>query len=67
MESVGDEEVRRFLTHLAVERRVGAATQKQALNAVVFFLREVERKEPGDCSDFMPARSRPRVPLLLSP
>ncbi len=66
MESVGDEEVRRFLTHLAVERRVGAP-QKQALNAVVFFLREVERKEPGDCSDFMPARSRPRVPLLLSP
>ena len=66
MESVSDNDVRRFLTHLAVERRVGASTQRQALNAVVFFLREVERKELGDFSDFTRARSRTRVPVVLT-
>lgn len=66
MESVGEEDVRRFLTHLAVAQRVGAATQRQALNAVVFFLREVERKEPGDFSDFTRARPRTRIPVVLA-
>jgi hypothetical protein len=55
-----------FLTQLAVEERVSAATQKQALNALVFFLREVEGKEVGDFSDFVRARRRIRVPVVLS-
>src|SRR5690554_1435364 len=33
---MGGAEVRAFLEHLAVERRVAAATQNQALNALVF-------------------------------
>jgi integron integrase len=66
MEAICDEDVRRFLTHLAVELRVGAATQRQALNAVVFFLREVQRKEPGDFSDFTRARPHTRVPVVLT-
>jgi len=59
-------EVRAFLTRLAVEERVGAATQKQALNALVFFLREVMGREPGDFSDFARARRRVRVPVVLN-
>ena len=58
--------VRAFLTKLAVEERVGAATQKQALNALVFYLREVGGKEPGDFSDFERARRRVRVPVVLN-
>jgi hypothetical protein len=34
-------EINAFLTHLAVERRVAASTQNQALNALVFFYRRV--------------------------
>ncbi|MGQ4878977.1 site-specific integrase [Billgrantia sp. LNSP4103-1] len=34
--SMGSSEVRAFLEHLAVERHVAAATQNQALNAIVF-------------------------------
>ena len=33
---LGDTEVRRFLTHLVVERNLSAATQQQALSALLF-------------------------------
>jgi len=59
-------DVRAFLTKLAVEQRVAAATQKQALNALVFYFREVEGKDLGDFSDFERARRRVRVPVVLS-
>jgi integron integrase len=66
MSSATGAEARAFLTKLAVEERVGAATQKQALNALVFYLREVEGKEPGDFSDFARARRRVRMPVVLN-
>ena len=59
-------EARAFLTKLAVAERVSAATQKQALNALVFFLREVAEQEPGDFSDFARARRGARVPVVLN-
>lgn len=34
---MGAKEVGEFLTHLAVDRRVAAATQNQALNALFFY------------------------------
>ncbi len=37
----GAEKVEAFLTHLAVQARVAASTQNQALNALVFLYREV--------------------------
>jgi hypothetical protein len=40
--TAGGAEVRALLTKLAVEERVSVATQKQALNALVFYLRDVE-------------------------
>lgn len=38
---MGGEEVTRFLNHLAVQRKVAAATQSQALNAIAFLYRDV--------------------------
>lgn len=38
---MGAAEVEAFLTHLAVEGRVAAATQNQALSALLFLCREV--------------------------
>jgi integron integrase len=58
--------VKGFLTHLAAREGVSAATQKQALNALVFYLREVEGQTPGDFSDFVRARRRARTPVVLS-
>ena len=42
---VTDEDLRRFLTHLTVERSVAAATQKLAFNALLYFYRNVLRVE----------------------
>ncbi|MEY4592709.1 MAG: hypothetical protein RIR18_1604, partial [Pseudomonadota bacterium] len=40
-QAMGAKEVEAFLTHLAVKGRVAAATQNQALSALLFLYREV--------------------------
>jgi integrase len=60
------EEVRAFLTHLATTQRASFATQRQALNALVFFYHEGLSIELGDISKFVRAEPRRRVPVVLS-
>jgi len=60
------EDIRKFLTELAVRGRVGKATQKQALNALVFLFREGLQRDPGDFSDFQRSRRARRTPTVLS-
>jgi integron integrase len=60
------EDVRRWLSHLAVEDRVAEATQEQALNAVVFLFREAFQREPGDFSDFARSGKHRSVPSVLT-
>ena len=62
----GREDVRGFLTHLASEGRVSAATQRQALNALVYLYREVVKVDLGDLGDFRRAKERKRLPVVLS-
>jgi len=66
LESAGDADVREFLTDLATRSRVSASTQKQALNALVFLLREGLEREPGQFGDFVRARQPLRIPVVLS-
>jgi integron integrase len=66
VESATGQDVRAFLSDLATVQRVGASAQKQALNAVVFLLREVEGKELGDFGEFTRAPRRTRLPVVLS-
>lgn len=63
---MGTMEVRGFLTYLAAERNVAAATQNQALNALVFLYREVIGGELGWLQGFEPARRGARLPEVLS-
>jgi integron integrase len=63
---MGTDEVRGFLTHLAVERKVAAATQNQALNALVFLYREVVGGELGWLDGFEPAKRGARLPDVLA-
>lgn len=44
----GRMDVRRFLDYLAVERRVGSSSQKQALNSIVFLYKRAFRVDLGD-------------------
>jgi integron integrase len=63
---MGAAEVREFLTHLAARRGVSAATQNQALNALVFVYREVVGGELGWIGEFERAPRSRRVPVVLS-
>jgi integron integrase len=54
------------LSFLAVEECVAAGTQRQALNAGVFFLREVRKMKLGDFSDYVKADQRKYFPVVYS-
>lgn len=60
------EDMRRYLSHLAVERKVAAATQNQALNAILFLYRHVLGIDTGEAIDAVRAQKRRRLPVVLS-
>ena len=62
---LGGKEIAEFLSNLAVERKVSASTQNQALNALVFLFKKV-LKIPLDNFDFKKARIGKRLPVVLS-
>lgn len=62
---MGAAEVEAFLTHLAVQRRVAAATQNQALNAIVFLYKHVLEVDLGAFSAVRARKTR-RLPTVLS-
>nr|WP_241524571.1 phage integrase N-terminal SAM-like domain-containing protein [Halomonas sulfidaeris] len=56
-------EVRQFLDHLSIERRVAAASQNQALNAIVFLYRHVLDQSLGEVGSFSRAKCSLRLSL----
>jgi integron integrase len=67
LRSRGPEDIKGFLDELALNERLSASSQRQALNAVVFLLREVYGKELGDFSDYRRAKVRTHAPEWLTP
>jgi integron integrase len=55
-----------FLSHLAVEKNVSAATQNQALNALVFLYHNVLDKKIENELNAVRASSRRRLPVVLT-
>ena len=66
VEMATDEDLKAFLSELAVKGRVSRSTQKQALNALVFLFREGLGREAGDLSGFQTSRRGPRMPSVLT-
>jgi integron integrase len=64
---MGEAEVCAFLTHLAVDGQVAAATQNQALNALVFLYRNVVERPLGEFTGIVRAKRPPRLPVVLTP
>jgi integron integrase len=62
---LGGADVEAYLTYLAVQRRVAASTQNQALNAVVFLYKQVLGIELGQFDAMRAKRSR-NVPTVLT-
>lgn len=58
--------VRAYLSYLAVERRVSAATQEQALNALLVLYRTILHIEIDGLSSVLRAKKRQRLPVVLS-
>jgi integron integrase len=63
---LGTDDVKEFLTFLAVKRRVSASSQNQAFNALLFFYRHVLKKEFGKIDGVVRAKRRPYIPVVLS-
>ena len=62
---MGAPEVERFLTSLAIEGRVSASTQNQALSAMLFLYRDVLEIELPWLANVVRARVPQRVPVVL--
>jgi len=59
-------EISAFLSHLATDRNVAAATQNQAFNAVLFLYREVLHLHVAEIGAFERAKRPARLPEVLS-
>ncbi|MEX1211789.1 MAG: integron integrase [Balneolaceae bacterium] len=55
-----------FLNYLAVDRRVAASTQNQALSALVFLYRDVLKMEVGYLKNLKRAKKPKNLPVVLS-
>jgi len=60
------EDVQRFLTWLALERKVAASTQNQALNALLFIFSNLLKEPLGDLKGIVRAKRPVHLPTVLS-
>ena len=65
-EKLGAKDIADYLTHLAVNRMVASSTQKQALNAIVFYYKHILQKSFEDIGDFALSKKPVRLPIVLS-
>ncbi len=65
-ENLGKTHIEQFLTSLAVERNVAAATQNQALNAILYLYREVLDQKVDWLDNVVRAKKPRRLPVVLT-
>lgn len=63
---MAEKEITEFLTYLAVKRNVAAATQNQALCAILFLYKEILKKDIGDLGDLTWAKKPKKLPVVLT-
>jgi integron integrase len=63
---MGADEIRAFLSHLAVHLHVAASTQNVALNALLFLYRHVLRQEFPELGEIERAKRPRRLPTVLT-
>src|SRR5436190_14311018 len=63
---MGASEITDFLTHLARIGNVSAATQNQALSALLFLYQQVLKQEVGWINDVERAKRPKRIPVVLT-
>jgi integron integrase len=65
-DTMGEAEVARFLSALAVDRKVSAGTQTQALSAILFLYRDVLRHDLGWLQNITRAKAPTHLPVVLT-
>lgn len=63
---MGEREINDFLTHLAVDEKVAASTQTQALSALLFLYRNVIGRDVAAIGNIVRAKKPKRLPVVLS-
>ena len=61
-----EDHLKQYLSYLAVDRKVSAATQKQAFNALLFLYRNVLSREIVGLGTVIPSRKPRRLPVILT-
>ncbi|MEZ5572281.1 MAG: site-specific integrase [Halioglobus sp.] len=64
-QEMGQSEIEHFLNHLAVERTVSPATQRTALNALMYLYTKYLGREPPELK-FSYAKPTQRLPTVLT-
>jgi len=63
---LGEKDIGKFLTYLAVDKKVSPRTQNQALCAIVFLYRHVLNLDISESINFRWAKERQHLPVVLS-
>ena len=64
--SINSDDVREYLSFLAIKKRVSASTQNQAFNALLFLFRNVLNIELNDLSRTVRAKRGVKLPVVLT-
>ena len=64
--ALGENEIRQFLSHLALDKYVSSSTQNQALNAIIFLYKQVLNKPLGNLGDIPRGQRTVRLPVVFS-
>lgn len=62
---MGEDEVRLFLTHLALDKNVAPNTQNQALNSLIFLYKHVLYQPLGEIKGIVRAKKKQKLPVVL--
>ncbi|NOR68828.1 MAG: tyrosine-type recombinase/integrase [Methylomarinum sp.] len=65
-QTLSQQDVIDFLTFLAVEKQVSAASQNLAFNSLLFLFKHVLKQEFGEIKGVVRAKRKPYIPVVLS-
>jgi integron integrase len=65
--TLDESHIAKFIEYLVTRRNLAAATQGQALNALIFFYRGVLDREISDRIEYVRSRRQRRLPVVLTP
>lgn len=65
-DTLSAQDVKAYLTYLAVNCKVAASTQNQAFNSILFLYRHILKKDFGDQKDVPRAKKSNYIPITLS-